>query len=481
MAVFRGTKDSSHAGKDAINQGFSGAGKNLNLKSSEVEQILRRMITMDVIEEQLEIHQGRATISRLAVNERKVAELTAGGQRPLRVEITALGEAGPARSTSPARVSNAAGPSAVAAAVGAPAEKKAARKKKPKAVPAALTTTTTTAAAPLPQVINLVSDDDDDDENDDDADLSRNPEVKLRFDIMCAMLRQLSVVLKEHTAGRRIPLSTSVQQKIAKNPPKTLEDINKMTISGFNTHMKKRFGPALLAGVVQADSHLLAVKAEMATVEDFILDKVTALAKLAHVNASGAPVVAGQQQQQQQHQNYYYPQPPKTTTHANGNAGTANKRPRDEDLDWGDDSDDDDDDWGGITAVNVQPQAAALAPYQQQQQQQRQQQVQQPHQPQQQQKFNYLAQNPPPHFPTEDNSPTTIAAFRPPNYTNNTIKNATNPINDGVPLVQRQKLLKAKLQQDVASAAGPKAPPPYNAHPGQVKSMAVKDINNAFG
>ncbi len=462
--AFRGTKDSSAAGKEAIRQGCSGAGKSLNLKINEVDKIIRRMITLGLIEEQLESFEGRATIAKLAVEERKLAELTAHGQRPLKVEITELGKAGSAGRTTAAAAAtgnnaNGAGPSGVAIAT-APAEmkkKKAAPKKRSKAAAAA-------------QVINLVSSDDEapvpQEEEVVEDDVSRyyeeHPEEKPRFDVMLIMLQQLSTALKEHMAGRKIPLSTSLQRDLARKPPVTLEEMNKMKLSGFSTHMKARFGPALLAGVAQAEAHLAKVNADMAAIEDFVLDKAPVLAGLAPNSGyygngnTGNNKGKAAQQQQQQPQQYYYPQPPRNTTTTTISPAN-NKRLRDEDLGWGDDSDDDDDAWVGAALDAVaQP---ALAPYQRQQQQQRQ------HQQQQQQ----VNTAPNVTYSVVPAFPTTIAAARP--TANNNRMNINN--NEAIPLAQRQRQLKAKLQQDVSSQG--------NRGPGQVKSTAVKDINNAFG
>ncbi|KAG7674032.1 hypothetical protein KSW81_007206 [Nannochloris sp. 'desiccata'] len=465
--AFRGLKDTSAAGKEAARQGCVGAGKSLNMKANEVDKVIRRMITLGLIEEQLETHEGRATIAKLAVDERKLDELRAGGQRALKVEITEIGKAGSAgRATSPAAAApkiNGAGPSKAVAIAAAPAEKKtkAASKRRAKGTAMAAAVPATTAAP----VINLVSSSDEEEEEVDDeaAYFAQNPEAKLRFDVMLTMLRQLSIVLKEHTRGKRIPLSTAVQQKLAKNPPSTPDEMDGITIAGFNNHMKKRFGPALLAGVAQADAHLVAVKAEVATIEDFVLDKATVLAGLdPGVNRGGNGVGGGLQPQPQ----YFYPQPPKNSANVNA-TGSGNKRPRDEDLDWGDDSDDDDDAWVGAALNKAHP--AALAPYQQQQQQQ-------------QQYNNSIRSNYAPQaLRTTANTvsfPTDISTGRP---NHNTTHN-----NDAIPLAQRQRQLKAKLQRDVALQGNTndntRAPVlPYTALPGQVNSMAVMDINNAFG
>jgi len=465
--AFRGLKDTSAAGQEAVRHGYFGAGKNLKLKAREVDKVIRRMITLGLIEEHIEKHEFRSAIAKLAVDERKLTELIAGGQGVLKVEITEIGKAGSAdRATSPvaavATINYGAGPSNAVAIAAAPSGKKknAASKKRAKgtAAPAAVP-----AAAP---VINLVSSSDEEEEEiDDEAKyFAQNPEAKLRFDVMITMLRQLSIVLKEHTQGKRIPLSTAVQQKLAKNPPSTPEEMKKITITGISNHMKNRFGPALLAGVSQADAHLVAVKAGTLTIEDFVLDKVTVLAGLdpgGGVNRSGHGVGGGLEPQQ-----HFYPQPQKNSANLNA-TGFGNKRPRDEDLDWGDDSDDDDDDdnaWLGAAFDNAQP--AALAPYHRQQQH-----------------YNNITSytSAPPQAPRPTANiaafPTTIAAGRP---SDNTTKN-----NDAIPLAQRQKELKAKLQRDVAVQKNTNTTRaqvlPYNSIPGQVKSMAVKDINNAFG
>ncbi len=477
--TFRGVKDTSAAGKEAARKGCVGAGKSLNLKINEVDKIIRRMITLGIIEEQLENHEGRATIAKLAVDERRVAVLTDGGRRPLKVEVTELGQVGSA--PPPAAVANGganggasgagnynthgAGPSNGVAIATAPAEKKkkAATKKKAKGTP------TAAAAAVGPSVINLVSDDDEDEEQQDKVDnietyYAKHPEEKPRFDVMLIMLSQLSQALKAHTAGRRIPLSTSIQKELARNPPVTLKDINTMKLSGFSTQMKGRFGRALLAGVAQADAHLRKVQANEATIEDFVLDKQACLAGLAAGNGTNNGTVAAAAinttragQYIQQEQQYYYPQPEKKT---NAMDSALNKRPREEDVDWGetddDDNDDDDDAWIGA-ALNGQP--AALAPYQQQRPQQRQQQQRQ--------------QPPPPRATAAaltTTFPTSISAVRPGNNTAN-----YNNDNEAIPLKQ----LKTKLQQDVASQG--RGPFTTTTNPGQVKSVAVKDINNAFG
>lgn len=358
--------------------------------------------------------------------------------------------------------------------------------------------------------INLVSDDEEDA-------LAADPAAQMRFQVMKLMLSQLSKALRDHTGASRIPLSTTVQDNIAKRPPRTSEELQTMTISGLSKHMKQRYGPAILQGVAQADAHIAAVEQGIATVESFQLNAAIALQGMTaggggNGGKGNQPNQGGQQQQQQQQPRQGGTQrPQQQPPYQNHQAAKRLHEDADWDNDFVDDDDDDDDIPWNTGAGSAAPVAHAPPPAAQQHQ------AQQPwaipavqaagshRYPQQQQQYNqapfqqynYAAAHnstnnlppgaapgpaPPPQPPLQH-----YGAVQPPKKQPRLINPAPaeppvqRPSGDNLSLAQRKQQLelKAKLRQELA-AHDRKDQPRYQPGSG-VQSMAVDDISNVFG
>ena len=343
-------------------------------------------------------------------------------------------------------------------------------------------------------VINLLTDDEEE-----EGDVAADQAANVRLQVMKLMLSELSKAMRVRCGLARIPLSTAVQSTIAQDPPRSAEALKNMTISGLSNHMKQRFGPAILAGVVQADAHIAAVERGETIVESFQLNEVAALQGITASGsangggngASGNKKLTATQQAQQQHT-----RPPAKRQYDDG--------------DW-DDFVDDDDEWdvpaAGAQAAGAQQQqrpaqpqqgqpwsipaqqpSQATAPLQGQYQQQQ-------YQNASFQQYNYAAAahhqqpraapapGPPGAVPMQHNG-----AAQPPRkharlFNPLPAENAAPAVRNGgddIPLAQRQLQLKTKLKQDVASHGRQAAQPRYQ--PGSAPhTMAVDDISNAFG
>jgi len=115
--------------------------------------------------------------------------------------------------------------------------------------------------------------------------------------------------------------------QIAENPPRSIAELEALSVSGISKLMKMKHGGYLVAGVRQADAHLALVQAGSAALDDFVLD-VDMVFKGHH----SPPNAAAGQQQHPQNQGVHAQQP----LPCGQSAFQA---------DWGDD--DDDFEWDG--------------------------------------------------------------------------------------------------------------------------------------
>lgn len=75
--------------------------------------------------------------------------------------------------------------------------------------------------------------------------------------VMLLMLQQLNNAFRERLAGvKRAVFNTVVQRSLAKNAPRTMEELEKMTVSGVSVTMKKKYGKYLVQSVAQVDAFI---------------------------------------------------------------------------------------------------------------------------------------------------------------------------------------------------------------------------------
>lgn len=75
--------------------------------------------------------------------------------------------------------------------------------------------------------------------------------------VMLLMLQQLNNAFRERLAGvKRAVFNTVVQRDLASSAPRTIEELEKITVSGFSVTMKKKYGKYLVQAVSQVDAFI---------------------------------------------------------------------------------------------------------------------------------------------------------------------------------------------------------------------------------
>ena len=92
--------------------------------------------------------------------------------------------------------------------------------------------------------------------------------------VMLVMLQQLNNAFRERLAGvKRAVFNTVVQRGLASSAPRTIEELEKITVSGFSVTMKKKYGKYLVQAVSQVDAFIEKHSTNLDTVLDsFQLD-----------------------------------------------------------------------------------------------------------------------------------------------------------------------------------------------------------------
>jgi len=118
--------------------------------------------------------------------------------------------------------------------------------------------------------VNLVSDDEIEDpkvqvEED-------NGEPSPREQLMLIMLPQLNNAIRERLDAKRAVFNTLVQSKLSKEAPRSVEELEKLRVSGVSAHMKQKYGKYLVEAVIQVDAFLGKTDLDKCPLDSFKLD-----------------------------------------------------------------------------------------------------------------------------------------------------------------------------------------------------------------
>lgn len=118
--------------------------------------------------------------------------------------------------------------------------------------------------------VNLVSDDEIEDpkvqvEED-------NGEPSPREQLMLIMLPQLNNAIRERLDAKRAVFNTLVQSKLSKEAPRSMEELEKLRVSGVSAHMKQKYGKYLVEAVIQVDAFLGKTDLDKCPLDSFKLD-----------------------------------------------------------------------------------------------------------------------------------------------------------------------------------------------------------------
>lgn len=118
--------------------------------------------------------------------------------------------------------------------------------------------------------VNLVSDDEIEDPKvqvDED-----NGEPGPREQLMLIMLPQLNNAIRERLDAKRAVFNTLVQSKLSKQAPSSMEELEKLRVSGVSAHMKQKYGKYLVEAVIQVDAFLRNIDQDICPLDSFKLD-----------------------------------------------------------------------------------------------------------------------------------------------------------------------------------------------------------------
>lgn len=95
-----------------------------------------------------------------------------------------------------------------------------------------------------------------------------------REQVMLVMLQQLNNAFRERLAGvKRAVFNTVVQRGLAETAPRTMEELDRITVSGVSVPMKKKYGKYLIQAVAQVDAFIGKHSSHLDTmVDSFELD-----------------------------------------------------------------------------------------------------------------------------------------------------------------------------------------------------------------
>lgn len=91
--------------------------------------------------------------------------------------------------------------------------------------------------------------------------------------VMLVMLQQLNNAFRERLGGKRAVFNTAVQRSLALDAPRTMKELDEITVSGVSVPMKKKYGKYLIQAVGQVDAFVEKHSSHLDTmVDSFELD-----------------------------------------------------------------------------------------------------------------------------------------------------------------------------------------------------------------
>lgn len=118
--------------------------------------------------------------------------------------------------------------------------------------------------------VNLVSDDEIEDPK---VQVEEgNGEPSPREQLMLIMLPQLNNAIRERLDAKRAVFNTLVQSKLSKEAPRSMEELEKLRVSGVSAHMKQKYGKYLVEAVIQVDAFLGKTDLDQCPLDSFKLD-----------------------------------------------------------------------------------------------------------------------------------------------------------------------------------------------------------------